>query len=655
MVRPFRIVAIAYMLLGTATAFAARPADQILPATTKGFVSAPNVEQFIADFNKSQLGQLVNDPVMKPFVEQLKGQFRQQGLRQLEQLGLTWQELDGVPAGEVALATIQTSPDDGAVALVVDATGRVDRAEAVLAKIAERMTRNGARRLPRNAGDPIVAYQLPGEAGAKGPPVAAYFLQQGLLVASDSVAVIELMLQSVAQPRADSLATVPAYREIMERTCTAAGGMQPDLRWFIEPFGYAEVLRSALPLREKRKGPDLVKIFKNQGFTAIQGVGGCVNFSAGPYQVLHRTLVYAPALAGRDAQSKDKYNLAARMLRFISDGDLTPQPWVPRNLSTYITFNWDLQNAFGVADTLVDDMVGEKGVFHDVLDSLRDDPEGPKVDIAKNLVPNLTGRVTMISDCETPVGPRSERKVLAAAVTNEPVVADTVRRLMEADRTARRREFEGYVIWELVDCECEVPVLEVETPGGAVTHSESNTPPHRSREERFLSTTAVCVAQGNVYLASHIELLKQVLQQSRDPNSLAASDDYRQIAGQAKALGIGPVWLRGFSRTDEDFRPTYELIRTGQMPQSESILGKLLNSLWGEGKDGAIRKQRIDGSTLPEFDAVRRYLGPAGTFVSSENDGWMSIGFMLAKAPIVAADARGQTTGKDSKTGAAIR
>ncbi len=461
-----------------------------------------------------------------------------------------------------------------------------------------------------------------------------------MLVASDNIAVIEVMLQAVDHECSDSLASVPAYHEIMERTGAAAGGMKPDLRWFIEPFGYAEVLRSSLPLREKRKGPDLVKIFKNQGFTAIQGVGGCINFSAGPYEVLHRTLVYAPPVAGRDPQSKDKYNLAARMLQFPIGGELQPQPWVPHNMSTYITFNWDLRSAFTVADTLVDEMVGEKGVFHDVLDSLRDDPDGPKVDIAKNLIAYLGDRATIISDCEVPVGPKSERKVFAAEVTNEQIVGDTIRRLMEADKSAHRREFEGYVIWELVDTESDVPVLEIETPGGAVAHSESNLPAHRDREERFLSTRAVCVAQGHVFLSSHLEFLKEVLLQSRKADSLAAADDFRRVASQANSLGIGPVCLRGFSRTDEDFRPTYELIRTGQMPQSESSLGKLLNSLFGEGKEGAVRKQRIDGRELPDFDSVRRYLGPAGTFVTSANDGWLSVGFMLAKTSTVAADAK---------------
>src|SRR4029079_14929177 len=209
-----------------------------------------------------------------------------------------------------------------------------------------------------------------------------------------------------------------------------------DLRWFIEPFGYAETVRANTALRDKRRGPDLLKIFRNQGFTAVQGVGEMINFSAGKYELLHRTMVYAPPLAGHTAQDKDKFRYAARLLNFPVAGDLMPEPWVPGDMATYSSFNCDIRNAFASVGTLVDEMVGEKGVFHDVLDSLRDDPQGPRIDIEKNLIANLGNRITITSDCVLPIGPKSERKVLAVEVTDEKAVATTIRKLMEADKEA---------------------------------------------------------------------------------------------------------------------------------------------------------------------------------------------------------------------------
>ena len=86
-----------------------------------------------------------------------------------------------------------------------------------------------------------------------------------------------------------------------------------------------------------------------------------------------------------------------------------------------------------------------------------------------------------------------------------------------------------------------------------------------------------------------------------------------------------------FSRTDEEYRPTYELIRQNKLPESEGMLAKLLNALFGEGKKGAARTQKIDGRQLPDYDVVRRNLGPAGFKATSEPNGWYLKGFTLAK------------------------
>ena len=67
------------------------------------------------------------------------------------------------------------------------------------------------------------------------------------------------------------------------------------------------------------------------------------------------------------------------------------------------------------------------------------------------------------------------------------------------------------------------------------------------------------------------------------------------------------------------------------MPESESMLGKLLNQVLGPDDEGVLRSQQIDGSQLPEFQTVRRYLGPAGAFVRTEEDGWFATGCLLDK------------------------
>jgi len=92
--------------------------------------------------------------------------------------------------------------------------------------------------------------------------------------------------------------------------------------------------------------------------------------------------------------------------------------------------------------------------------------------------------------------------------------------------------------------------------------------------------------------------------------------------------------VKSFVRTDEAFRPVYELLRQGKMPESETLLGRLLNRLMTQPDDedeDILRQQKIDGRQLPAFEMVRRYFGPAGTIIRSEEDGWFVVGASLSK------------------------
>jgi hypothetical protein len=57
----------------------------------------------------------------------------------------------------------------------------------------------------------------------------------------------------------------------------------------------------------------------------------------------------------------------------------------------------------------------------------------------------------------------------------------------------------------------------------------------------------------------------------------------------------------------------------------------VLNAIFSTGKKGEFRDQKIDGSQMPDYDVVRRYLGAAGTAISSEPNGWFVKGYTLKK------------------------
>ncbi len=613
--------------LGLSAAFAAQKSETILPNTTKGYLSVASVDALKAAWNQTQLGQLMNDPVMKPFADDLAQQLQKKWSQTHRKLGITWQDMEGVLGGEVSTALVQASADQAASVIVADITGRQEQAQALLARIHKNLTADGAKRTESQAyGVTLIVYDVP-KRGDYDARQAAFFIKNDILAAADSVKVLEGMASRMGREASDSLAGVKAYSEAMRRVGEASGDLMPHARFFIEPFGYVEALRVANDGRKKKKGQDLLKVLKSQGFTCVRGIGGYVNFMADRYEILHRTFIYAPAAV----PGPEKYELAARMLKFPNGKEFEPFHWIPREVATYASLNIDMKNAFESSKTLVNEVVGDE-VFEDVLKSIEEDPNGPQINLRRDLIAYLGERAVVITDYQLPITPKSERILLALEVTNPENVAATIAKSMKTDPDAHRREYNGYEIWEIVDEESELPMVTIEhSPAFAANVGAEEDAEEEPEEKKMLPNSAITVAHGRLIAATHLDFLVKVLDTVSEREALSHSADFEIIRTELNKLVPEEHSLQTFSRSDEEYRAVYELLRQGRMPEAETMLGKLLNHMLGDGKEGSLRKQEIDGSKLPDFETVRRYFGPAGISMVSVEDGWNITGFTTSK------------------------
>ncbi|MFM8497702.1 MAG: hypothetical protein ACKOEM_19600 [Planctomycetia bacterium] len=632
-------LACATLLPTAAMAGAFAPSETIFPATTRGWISVANPQFFQESFDRTQYGQLLKDPVMKPFMDSFRAQLRSAGKQRLGKLGLTLEDLEKVPGGEIAMAAIEPQPGTLASILLVDTTGHEAETKALLEQVEKRLIEQKATKTAGTTAGMSV-FQLPPEQNGSSskPRQVAIYSAAGTLVVGDSPAVVGQVVATLKQGRKDSLASVPAYQAVVARCGKEVPPSAAPLRWFVDPFGYAKVYQAANPPREKRKGPDYVAILGRQGFDAVKGAGGIVFFDNGTREAQHHTLVYAPPLAGRQPFAVDRFDLAARMLQFPNADRIEPPQWVPRDVSSWVTAQWDLANAFASAEPLVDDIVGEKGVFDDVIASLKEDPDGPQIDVEKDLVACLGTRILVLGDYATPIDVDSERLVIAIEAKDAAKVAATVAKSMATDPDMQKVESNGHVIWEMIDRSAAIPKLEIETPGGAIAHADDESDPHhhrkrlREKEEKLLPHSAVTVAHGHLLIASHRDFLERVLATSAGEGGLTAAADYALVTGEMKKLFPATSALRSFGRADESVRPAYEMLRKGEMPKSKSVIGQLLNGLLCDGKEGSVRAQKIDGSTLPDFELIRKYFGTVGLGMESVPEGWYLSGVALPRS-----------------------
>ena len=167
------------------------------------------------------------------------------------------------------------------------------------------------------------------------------------------------------------------------------------------------------------------------------------------------------------------------------------------------------------------------------------------------------------------------------------------------------------------------PALQPVTPTAEKEAEEED------ERERVLPNSAVTVALGHLMMASDIEYLSEILEGFGRASVWPAAPTTSKCVEAMEHVAPGERSGWSFGRSDEELRPTFELVRPGKMPEVETMLGKLLNNMLTtevEREEGQVRKQRIDGSSLPSFEAVRRYLGPAGRVLRSEKTAGSSPG-----------------------------
>jgi hypothetical protein len=238
----------------------------------------------------------------------------------------------------------------------------------------------------------------------------------------------------------------------------------------------------------------------------------------------------------------------------------------------------------------------------------------------------------MVTDYVTPITTTSERLLFAIETKNEKAVAAALDKLMKNDPTVRRTVIKGRVIWEYIaEEEVKSPEISLSVPS-LIPGKEEKKDDESEQAGHFLPHGAVTVAHGELMMASNLDFLLKVLDPIEKGKALADDKAFEQVWKLSETkLGLPKQCLRTFSWTAEEFRPTYELIQKDKMPQSETLLGRTLNTFLTGGKKGVPRQQKIQGKNLPPYDKVSPSLGPATMAGMAEDDGWFIKGVSLKK------------------------
>jgi hypothetical protein len=84
-------------------------------------------------------------------------------------------------------------------------------------------------------------------------------------------------------------------------------------------------------------------------------------------------------------------------------------------------------------------------------------------------------------------------------------------------------------------------------------------------EKKMLPNSAVTVANGQLFVATHIDILAKVLADQADRGMLHESSDFQRVEAEVGKLRLSEQSAQTFVRTDDAYRGVYELLRTGRM------------------------------------------------------------------------------------------
>ncbi len=594
------------------------PAAKLFPADTQALFSLPHSEAFLAAWNETQLGMLAEDPQLKDFWTTQRNEIQDRFSEAGWQLNLEIEDIKELSGGQTSLGWISRPSEANkpfSIAMIIDVVNRSVPAESFLKRVdTELKAKNAVANAITVSGIKVFQYTLPKVAGDTRAHEAFYCLSKDQLLASDDLLTMNELLAAQGGTKKDSLAESELYTRVQAKIPNE--GDHPEMEYFVRPIGFAKLLRSISGKPIKNQA-DILLILDREGFGDLECLAGNVQISTDTFDFFHHGYLIAKQPPAKAVQILDFPNLQK----------LETPEWITKETASVLSFSWNIKDAFPKFQTIVDALVGP-GTFEGMIEGIRDDPQGPQIDIFKEVLPYLSTELYVVTEIVKPISPDSKQSMVVLRL-NDPTMKlpKVLDRYGKGEPDSKPIDFEGTRIWSFEN----KPETEIELDFGG----GKDTKKKPAEEEPLLDKWAITIFGEYFIFASDIETIKEAIRRGKNPAMKSLFEKESDVAKVIEMLGDvdggeGKSMVQ-ITRSDRAFEMQYELFRQGLLPQSRSMMATIMDKILKPKNGGQPQVQKLNGANLPPFAKIQHYFTATGGVVRTEKDGWSVQSFIMKK------------------------
>jgi hypothetical protein len=545
-----------------------------LPAETIAYVAIADYDDLLGRLERTSLGRLARDPQAVGFADHviqslLDYQFpASAAARERGQVGgaaEAWRESLSAQWGEVVFALVARDGDDPALIVLVDGgpgSGLVRRLLDSELRQAERL---GLRRAEKAGQGELQIV----ERESDGIALVAFLTREDRFAICDDSKVLRNIARAWSESSTDTLPSHPGHKQWRARreaTTDAA-----DIEFFVD---LEALVADAKPVAIEKKESDTVSADADRlSVSGVAGIGGSIEISRGNYDFL---------LNAEMLLEQPRHGLAK--LIALNDRSLEVEPWVPHDVVSYSTIQWDIERTLLELSRLTEHHRPESATRWLAEQS------GIQDERFANVAQRLTGRISQASWLLPTDQQPAAAQILALHVRSGgelPALLDALRSSQESP--IRKVTYRGQTYSEL---------------------ASRNSPSGKPQPPTCFALVHDCLLIANRPRAIHAAI--DAMQ--ADGQRLADQLDYKLAASRAGRLaGDRPPGVIQFFRPAEILRHFHGLAASDDGRETLQVLAR------GNPLYRAILRA-AEEHALPDVKLIDRYFAAVGAQAVDEGD-----------------------------------